>query len=196
MIRIERSVPGGTMSVWFPIHGQESLVKTVFFDGCSSTFVPANCDENLHEAAQVLGYRGSWERFGIDHEMTHHFVAMALQWPCSTIVWQAAHKGRRPHGWRRDGAWPYGGWDEEHLVNRLLAHSVMGEADPEGIIEEVWGDRLPRLLSHLTHWIRPWVEAPSHPLPLPLDPDRVSFPLRQEEEDEVPMGRMAMKAWG
>lgn len=183
------------MSVWFPVHGQESLVKTTFFDGCSSLFVPASCDDDFQEAAQVFGYKGNWERFGIEHEMAHHFVAMALQWPCSTIIWQAAHKGRRPAEWRSD--WPYTEWDEEHMVNRLLAHSVTGESDPQGIIDEIWGDRLPRLISHLIHWLHPWIEAPSHPLPLPLDPDKVSFPLRQdeEEEDEIPMGRMALKAW-
>jgi hypothetical protein len=192
--RLHRTVPGGVIDVTFPGPDMESRVVTTFFDGHSSTFLPKSCDSRTKAAAEAVGYGTRWERFAVDHEMTHHFVAMALQWPCSSIVWQSAHSGRRHPLWRRDREWPYTGWDEEHLVNRLMAYCQRGTPDPEGIILDVWGDRLPEVASHLTAWLKPWLSPPRFPLPLPLRPDLVSHPLAEPEE-EVPMGRECRMAW-
>lgn len=184
---LHRSVPGGEVLV------QDGRVTTTFFDGATAVFDPGSCDHRLQEAARTLGYGDRWEAFGVDHELAHHFLAVALQWPCSTIVWQSAHQGRRPPGWRRDGEWPYTGWDEEHLVNSLVCMLQTGTWD--GIVADVWGERVPLILTHLHGWLRPWVAGPNRPMPLPLRPDLVSLPLVNEEEDEVPMGREALRAW-
>lgn len=187
MMEIHRSVPGGEVRV------QGGMVLTEFFDGAKSVFDPGSCDHRLKEAARTIGYGDQWERYGIDHELAHHFVATALQWPCSSIIWQSAHSGRRPPGWRRDGEWPYAGWDEEHLVNSLLRLLQTGAWDE--IVADVWGERTPLVLAHLQSWIRPWIARPDRELPLPLRPDLVSFPLVQEVEEEIPMGREALRAW-
>jgi hypothetical protein len=189
-----KSVPGGVMEVTFPGPGKEARVKTTFFDGHSSTFVPKLCDSRLKAASEALGYGTRYERFGVDHEMTHHFVALSLQWPCSSIIWQSAHRGKRHPLWRKDKEWPYTGWDEEHLVNRLMVYTQRGTPDPENIIHDVWGDRLPKVAAHLAAWLKPWLAPPQFPLPLPLKPNLVSLPLAKIE-DEIPMGKQGLKEW-
>jgi len=157
------------------------LVRTTFFDGTTSVLDPASCDERSTGAAEELGYGGNRDLFVVHHEMTHHFVALALRWPASTIVWQAAHGGRRPPGWRKNG-WPYGGWDEEHIVNRLLRQLSTSVEDELGIIRTLWGNRVPLVLSHLAAWLRPWTEPPPGDPPEPVRPEEVCFPLARSED--------------
>ena len=179
---ISYAVPGGRMEVYFPVPSQnfKGLVKTWFMDGCISVFDPEKCDHQLSGAAQELGYGSRDDLFGIHHEITHNFVAQALSWPCSTIVWQAAHNGKRPYQWKKK-QWPYDGWSEEHMVNKLLLHNQTGEEDNHGITREIWGERLPLVLCHLNSWLRPWIQGPIGDIPKPIIPNRVSYPISDED---------------
>jgi hypothetical protein len=138
----------------------------------------------LSGAAQDLGYGNRDDLFGVHHEITHNFVAQALGWPCSTIVWQAAHNGKRPLMWKKD-KWPYDGWSEEHIVNKLLLHLQTGQEDDHGIIREIWGEKLPLVLNHLDAWLRPWIQAPIGDIPTPVIQERVSYPMNSDWRDEI-----------
>jgi hypothetical protein len=182
---VRRAVPGGSALILFPTRGQVAMVKTEFFDGGTSL---------VKEPLPVVGV----DRMGtteVDVELTRHFVAMALQWPTSHQVWRKAHMGHSPPGWTREQDWPYAAHDEDVLVMHLIGFLGNGRLDGREDLSAIWGSRLRPVMAHLVSWIRPWVEAPTFPLPLPLRPEDVSFPLAQENEAEIPMGRAALKMW-
>jgi hypothetical protein len=173
-----RTVPGGRVDVAYPTEEFAGRVMTVFDDGTFSILEVADCDKpSFREAARLMGYGDLWQRYGVDHDVAHSFLAHALGWPFSRVVWSDAHK-RRPHGWERH--WPYKPWDEEHLVNRLQCYVQTGQRDTDyGILDKVWGDRLPAVAAHLASWLRPWTAPPRIEIPGPLDPDAVSFPMAE-----------------
>lgn len=179
---ISYAVPGGRMEVQFPEDKFHGLVRTCFMDGAVAEFDPAKCDDQLAGAADELGYGNRKDLFGVHHEMTHNFVALALRWPCSTIVWQAAHNKKKPQDWKKGKVWPYSGWDEEHIVNKLLLHIQTGEEDNHGIVREVWGETISLLLSHLNSWLRPWIQAPIGDPPIPVSPRRVCYPMDDDRD--------------
>lgn len=88
--------------------------------------------------ARAHGYGGNWQRFTVEHDAAHHFLADARGEP-----WSAAlHDG--------DGTVPLHlapqhMRDEEHLVNRFLARLRLGEPDPYGALERVFAGRLAAL---------------------------------------------------
>jgi hypothetical protein len=164
-------------------NADDGRVVTTFDDGTSSVFDvgAAGKDQCFRDAARTMGYGDQWQRYGADHEATHHFVAAALRWPYSGIIWATAHGIRRPAGWRRE--WPYVGWDEEHLVNRLQCYVMTGRKDDDyKVLNLVWGSRLPHLAAHLASWLCPWIAQPAWDLPGPLDPERVCHPIENDED--------------
>jgi hypothetical protein len=182
---VRRAVPGGHALIMFPTKGQVAMIRTEFFDGGSTL---------VKEPLPVVGV----DRAGtatVDVELTHHFLAMALQWPASHRLWCKAHDGRSPPGWTREQDWPYAAHDEDVLVMHLIGFLGNGRLDGREDLEAIWGHRLKKVMAHLVSWLRPWVEAPSFSLPLPLRPRDVSFPLAEESEAEIPMGRAALRMW-
>ena len=182
---VRRVVPGGTALILFPTRGQVAMVRTEFFDGSSVL---------VKEPLPITGLDRS-STTELDVELTRHFIAMALQWPASHGVWRRAHAGRSPPGWTRDQDWPYAAHDEDVLVMHAIGYLANGRLDGREDLQAVWGHRLTGVMAHLVSWLKPWVKPPSFPLPLPLRPEDVSFPLRVEEEAEVPLGRAALRAW-
>lgn len=144
-----RSVPGGRVTIHYPRGEFAGGITTEFDDGMT-------CNGRK-----------------IDHDMTHHFVAFALRWPFSRVLWEMAHAGSRPEGWAR--SWLYTPSAEEYLVEHLQRFVACGESDE--MIQEVWGDRLPVIGMHLSTWLKPWLAVPLMDLPLPLDIQRISRPI-------------------
>jgi hypothetical protein len=169
---IVRNVPGGRCTVTFPREGDPGSVVSEFYDGRVSGFYPPMDKPDFLGAARQFGYGDRADWFGVDHDAAHHFLALALRWPFSRVVWADAHNAR-PQGWGRE--WPYRPWDEEHLVTRLQEYVMTGHVDE--IVGAVWGNRLPRVGAHLIAWLRPWIAPPAFDLPEPLDPERVGRPL-------------------
>jgi hypothetical protein len=182
---LRRTVPGGTVLVRFRGQGLEAMARTEYFDG-------SWCQTKDPMPVPGLEWSGP---SATELELTHHFLAMTLQWPASHRLWCKAHDGRSPPGWTREQDWPYAAHDEDVLAMHLIGFLGNGRLDGREDLEAIWGHRLKKVMAHLVSWLRPWVEAPSFSLPLPLRPRDVSFPLAEESEAEIPMGRAALRMW-
>jgi len=111
----------------------KDTVTAVFNDGKTNEFYIPGKDDNYKQIAKWAGYSDDWERYAIEHELTHHFIADNLGWDYSWAVWTQT--------WF-DHPWPnYISW-EEHIVNHLQRYTKLGVSDPVNVLPLVFGERL------------------------------------------------------
>jgi hypothetical protein len=80
-----------------------------------------------------MGYGGDTDRYALEHELAHHFIADNLGWSYSWSV----HKNEQ-----HEAPWPdHIAW-EEHLVNSFQKYSRTGEHDEYNVLHLVLGERL------------------------------------------------------
>jgi hypothetical protein len=103
-------------------------------------------------AAWLCGYGEDRRTMSVHHELTHHFAAQRLGWPCSFVVWHDAH------GWPfppEDQQWRDIFDYEEHVVVSWQRYANCGELDIYGQLEEAFGSKLNRYTSELVElWRR------------------------------------------
>jgi hypothetical protein len=139
----------------------DDRVVTIFkADGSSSEFWPPLTKRSFVWAAIEMGYRhdnGGILRYGIEHDITHHWLADEMGWPHSYSIWGAAHA--KPG----NSDLPMEKWSdrvkyEEHMVNRLQKYINTGEKDDDyGCLDRTFGHALPRKALDLTLLLRPWL---------------------------------------
>jgi hypothetical protein len=128
-------------------------------DGSTSDFYPPLYKRDFVFAAIEMGYphddRGILQ-YGIEHDLTHHWLAGAMGWPYSYSIWSAAHsKGNSELPMEK---WSQRIKDEEHLVNRLQKYVNTGQKDDDyGCLDRAFGDTLPSKAGDLIFLLRPWM---------------------------------------
>jgi len=128
-------------------------------DGSISDFYPPLHKRDFVFAAIEMGYphddRGIMQ-YGIEHDLTHHWLAAEMGWPYSYSIWSAAHS-------KGNSELPMDKWsqrikDEEHLVNRLQRYVNTGEKDDDyGCLDGAFGKSLPSKAGDLILLLRPWI---------------------------------------
>ena len=102
---------------------EREMVRSYFVDGRENVFYLSGLvdDAEYRRIATWAGYGADWQRYGREHELTHHWLA-----------------GYRGHSWSESlhdnppmGAWPQSVADEEHLVNALQRFVMTGERDDD-----------------------------------------------------------------
>lgn len=145
----------------------EDRVETTFKeDGSLNTFYPPIYKADFVWAGIEMGYPHSDAgimRYGLEHDITHHWLADELGWPHSWSIWSAAHA--KPDTLPKPGQkWSQRVADEEHLVNRLQKYINTGELDTDyGVLAGTFGDKLPQVAGRLLVLLRPWITFPSPP---------------------------------
>jgi hypothetical protein len=129
-------------------------IETRFYeDGSISRFYPPVGKEDFEGAARYAGYADSL-RFGLEHDILHHYLSESLGWERSYVVWWAAHG--EPHdpdtqGWRDL---------EEHVVIRMQRYWHTGEIDDDfGVLAGHFGRNLIRVAHESPLVCRPWIST-------------------------------------
>lgn len=107
------------------------LFVHVFPDGTTNHFHLSAMDGNAGYAdiARWAGYGDDWRRYGLEHELGHHFIADTANQPWSYSVHDNPPTIDAPHVAR-----------EEHVVNELQRWSNGIRDDPYGQLRDVLGD--------------------------------------------------------
>lgn len=70
----------------------DGWIETIFReDGSVSCFHPPVEDQGFRDAARYVGYGDDAWRHGVEHDLTHAWLADRMGWPHSWSVWSAAH---------------------------------------------------------------------------------------------------------
>lgn len=111
----------------------DGIMVSTFSDGKRNRYDPswAKDDQEYQDIAKWAGYGGDWQRYGIEHDLTHHWLADRLGWAWS---WSLHENRRQP--WPDHIAW------EEHVVNRLQRYARTGEPDEHGVLQAMFGGDL------------------------------------------------------
>ena len=140
-----------------------SHIHTKLIDG--SECINAPVEGILYgKVAEEMGFPATVEgkmRYAAMHEIAHHIVAAQSRefeiWmddetlvPLSRIIYNACHE--IPQSMEQQFA-----KDEEHLTNRLMRFTMLGEGDPYGELERVFGNCLPELARELVRVGMPWL---------------------------------------
>ena len=114
----------------------EGIVTAIFADGKVNEFNLHWADKpDYRQIASEIGYKDNWMRYGIEHELCHHFIADKLGWKWSWAVHDDIHY---PLGtnWPDHIAW------EEHLVNSFQKFYKTDKLDEYNVLDCVFGNRL------------------------------------------------------
>jgi hypothetical protein len=138
----------------------DHIVSVFREDRSKSEFRPPLRDRDFVFAAIEMGYphsdRGIMQ-YGLEHDLTHHFVADELGWPHSWSIWSAAHSTWDPN--KTAGKWSQRVADEEHLVNRLQKYVNTGQVDEDyGVLRGTFGSNLRDVAGRLVLILRPWLQ--------------------------------------
>lgn len=110
-------------------------LKATFRDGKENNFYFDNwIHDNLEyqQIARDMGY-DDVERYAVDHELMHHFIADQLGWNHSFAVYE--------NTWY-DEPWPaHIAW-EEHIVNKMQRYVKTREPDEYGVLQKIFRERL------------------------------------------------------
>jgi hypothetical protein len=122
-------------------------VETRFVDGTRSLFYPPVDSEDFCKIALQFGYPDTMQ-YGIEHDVTHSWVATVRGFPYSEVVWADAHGGRRDKSARIYD-------DDEHIVNRVLFYINTGKVDDDfGMLRHVFGNALAQYGQQLWYLLR------------------------------------------
>lgn len=117
----------------------EGKLIHLFADGRSNVFdVEAAANEEYREIARWAGYGDDYKRYGLEHELTHHWLADRLGWK-----WSWSLHDNPPQPWPDNVAW------EEHLVNRWQRSARAGAIDEFGVLDAV-------VRRDYAGWVRDW----------------------------------------
>jgi hypothetical protein len=134
-------------------------VRTIFEDGAVSEFVPPTHDPEFIRVAHWAGY-GDPLTYGLEHDVTHSWVAHRLGYGVSRVVWADAHEGTDSERDRERVlgiGFPDRCDDEEHCVNRLQRYINQGSPDEFGVLDSTFGAELPSVARELLLVLRPWL---------------------------------------
>ena len=121
-------------------------VDTWFPDGNASHFWPPVCDRAFQDTAHKMGYLNAMQ-YGLEHDLTHSWLAVNLGRSHSLVVWADAHGVPQVPKQLYD--------DEEHLVNRMQCYLNTGIDDQDyRVLRYTFGNRLPHLGSELWLFLR------------------------------------------
>ena len=111
----------------------DGVITATFSDGKRNEFHLSAMagDGEYCRIARWAGYGDDWRRYGIEHELTHHWLADRLAWR-----WSWSLHDDLPQPWPEHIAW------EEHIVNQLQRQMMTGESDEFCVLEGLFGDRL------------------------------------------------------
>ncbi len=125
----------------------DGVITATFNDDTTNTFHLCAMADDLkyRRITRWAGYGDDWYRYGLEHELTHHWLADRLGWN-----WSWSLHDNPPQPWPAHVAW------EEHLVNRLQRAAIAGEKDEFGVLDAVFGERLPAETDALR---RTWAQA-------------------------------------
>lgn len=119
--------------------GEHEIVAT-FSDGKVNRFGLAwmENDEEYRRIARWAGYGDDWRRYGVEHELTHHWLADKLNWR-----WSWSLHSDVPQPWPEHIAW------EEHLVNALQRQMMAKQPDRFGQLQGLFGSALGETIDQL-----------------------------------------------
>lgn len=131
----------------YPYHVESRFYE----DNSVSVFYPPTQKEEFVTHARYAGYVDPIQ-FGLEHDILHHHVAELLGWERSHVVWWDAHG--QPDEPETKELRDY----EEHIVMRLQRYINLGEKDDDyGVLEGLWGYRLPDIAADALSVMRPWI---------------------------------------
>jgi hypothetical protein len=112
---------------------ENGVITATFGDGKRNEFYLRAMAGNVEyrRIARWAGYGDDWQRYGIEHELTHHWLADRLAWR-----WSWSLHEDLPQPWPEHIAW------EEHVVNQLQRQMMTGEPDEFCVLEGLFGDSL------------------------------------------------------
>jgi hypothetical protein len=126
-------------------------VESIFYEGDPvSVFYPPIEKEEFVAHARYAGYVDPMQ-FGLEHDVLHHHVAELLGWERSHVVWWDANG--QPDEPETKELRDY----EEHIVMRLQRYINLGERDDYGVLEDLFGDKLPDIALEALCVMRPWI---------------------------------------
>jgi hypothetical protein len=132
---------------------QDHVESRFHEDDSVSLFYPPTQKAEFVEHSRYAGYVDPTQ-FGLEHDILHHHVAELLGWERSHVVWWDAH-GQPDEPGNKDLR-DY----EEHIVMRLQRYINTGEKDDDyGVLEELWGFRLPSVAADALGVMRPWIST-------------------------------------
>lgn len=125
----------------------EKVVST-FNDGKINEFYIGEWGENYKTIAEQFGYGNDWRKYGVEHELAHHFIADNMGWQYSWSLYSSAGKRSTEFS----GPWPdHIAW-EEHLVNAFQRYCKTNERDPHNVLHLCLRQDLDEL-AHTFNWI-------------------------------------------
>lgn len=118
----------------------EDVIVATFPDGARNEFhlKTMATDEEYRRIAEWVGYGDDWFNYGVDHELTHHWLADRLAWD-----WSWSLHDNPPMPWPSHISW------EEHMVNQLQRQMKTGQQDKFGVLQAVFGEGLDAALADL-----------------------------------------------
>jgi hypothetical protein len=140
---------------------EKHIITQFKSDGSVSDFWPPLHKRDFAFAAIEMGYpldNCGIMQYGIEHDLTHHWLAGAMGWPYSFSIWSAAHSKEGNSELPMD-RWSQRIKDEEHLVNRMQRYINTGQKDDDyGCLDRAFGDTLPSKAGDLIFLLRPWLK--------------------------------------
>lgn len=130
-------------------------VESRFYeDNSVSVFYPPTQKAEFVTHAGYAGYVDPMQ-FGLEHDILHHHITEVLGWGRSSVVWWDAHgQPDEPETKElRD--------TEEHVVIRLQRYINLGEMDDYGVLEDLFGYKLPDVALDALCVMRPWLRTSS-----------------------------------
>lgn len=120
----------------------EGKLLHLFADGRANCFdVGSAVDAEYRRIASWAGYGSDYRAYGVEHELTHHWIADRLGWK-----WSWSLHDNPPMPWPDNVAW------EEHLVNRWQRWCRARQVDDFDVLAKVidtgaivrseWEDRM------------------------------------------------------
>jgi hypothetical protein len=134
-------------------------VRTIFEDGAVSEFVPPTHDPEFVRVSRWAGY-GDPLIHGIEHDVTHSWLAYQMGLGVSGVVWADAHGGTDAERCRESIlgiGFPDRLDDEEHRCLRLQRYINQGSPDEFGVLDSTFGAELPSVARELLLVLRPWL---------------------------------------
>lgn len=123
-----------------PLQGHGDWMLSVFTDGITNRFDinVVRRDPNYVSVAESIGYAiDQVDRYAIEHDLTHHWVADTMGWPHSYSLYSAGQRQIQnlPYHSPNGETWSDRVREEEHMVNKLQRFVRLGTPDEFGVIQ-------------------------------------------------------------